>query len=467
MNPTETNKPASEGVPMRVLTAVGMGLLVAASGLSFSTVAMAQEATSIDQTLRAIREERRAVSEENRQREARFTQRRDEQQAELAKARREVQAAEAEATRLEAVRNDNDLKLTELKDQLADRQGEFGELFGAARSAAADLNEQLGESLISAQFRGRGEPLREVAQSDSLPTMDQLEGLWNTLMQEISEQGKVVKFDTNVLGTDNQPVSKTVTRIGPFTAFTDGRYLTFDGGNLKHLGREPSGGAPAAARRVENHTGEGYVAGVIDPSLGTLLGLTVEVPNLRERIAQGGGIGYAILAVALFGIVLALYKWMKLTLTGMKVRAQLKSGQASSDNPLGRVMMAYESNRNADIETLQLKLDDAVLKELPALESGLNLVKVLAAVAPLMGLLGTVIGMIVTFQAITLFGTGDPKLMAGGISQALVTTVQGLVAAIPLLLLHAVAAGSSRRMSQLLEEQSAGMVAEYAEQHRS
>jgi biopolymer transport protein ExbB len=126
-------------------------------------------------------------------------------------------------------------------------------------------------------------------------------------------------------------------------------------------------------------------------------------------------------------------------------------------------MLAYQQNKGSDIETLQLKLDDAVLKELPKLEGGLNLVKVLAAVAPLMGLLGTVIGMIVTFQAITLFGTGDPKLMAGGISQALVTTVQGLVAAIPLLLLHAFAAGASRRIAQVLEEQSAGFVAAAAE----
>ena len=126
-------------------------------------------------------------------------------------------------------------------------------------------------------------------------------------------------------------------------------------------------------------------------------------------------------------------------------------------------MQMYAGDRDADMETLQLKLDYAVIKEVPKLEGALNIVKVLAAVAPLMGLLGTVIGMIVTFQAITLFGTGDPKLMAGGISQALVTTVLGLIAAIPLLLLHAFAANASRRVSQVLEEQSAGMVAEYAE----
>ena len=166
--------------------------------------------------------------------------------------------------------------------------------------------------------------------------------------------------------------------------------------------------------------------------------------------------------MAVFGILLAVYRWAMLILVERKVAAQRQTSTPSSDNPLGRVMIAYNEAKGADLETLQMRLDDAVLKELPKLESGLNVVKVLAAVAPLMGLLGTVIGMIVTFQAITLFGTGDPKLMAGGISQALVTTVQGLIAAIPLLLLHAFASGASRRVSQILEEQSVSLVAESA-----
>ena len=452
---------------MHTFAAIGTGLLIAAAGFSVAPAAWADEVNTIEETLAAIRAERAAVSEENRAREARFTERRNEQKAMLTEVGQQVDAAEKASVRLEDLRNKNDLELTELRAQLAERQGEFGELFGAARAAAADLNEQLGVSLVSAQFRGRGEALREVAQSDSLPTVEQLEGLWNTLMQEMAEQGKLVTFTGNVIGTDNQPETRSVTRIGPFTAFSDGEYLIYQSGALKALVRQPGGGATAAAERVENHKGDGYVAGVIDPSLGTLLGLTVEMPTFTERLAQGGGIGYAIVALAVLGVLFALYKWVRLTIIGMKVRAQMRSEQASQGNPLGRVMMAYEENRNVDIETLQLKLDDAVLKELPALESGLSLVKVLAAVAPLMGLLGTVIGMIVTFQAITLFGTGDPKLMAGGISQALVTTVQGLIAAIPLLVLHAFASGTSRRLSQLLEEQSAGMVAAYAEQQRA
>jgi biopolymer transport protein ExbB len=188
---------------------------------------------------------------------------------------------------------------------------------------------------------------------------------------------------------------------------------------------------------------------------------------LRERVDQGGPVGYTIIVVSLIAMALGAYKWFSLTMTAGAVRSQVRRKKASKANPLGRVMLAYENTNSNDVETVALKLDDAILKEVPKLEGGLNLVKVVAAVAPLLGLLGTVIGMINTFQAITLFGTGDPQIMASGISTALVTTVLGLVFAIPLLLLHSFAAGASKRVTQILEEQAAGIIAEHAEGGRA
>jgi biopolymer transport protein ExbB len=116
-----------------------------------------------------------------------------------------------------------------------------------------------------------------------------------------------------------------------------------------------------------------------------------------------------------------------------------------------------------DTETLELKLSEGILKETPKLESGLNLLKIIAAIAPLMGLLGTVTGMIVTFQAITIFGAGDPKAMAGGISGALVTTVLGLLVAIPTVLLHTIVNGRAQRIIHVLNEQTTGIIAEHTE----
>ena len=434
--------------------------MVTTIAIGFAVPGMAQQAQSLDEVLRAMQNEREAVAEANREREQRFRERAADREAELRRVRNEVSEAESEASRLEDLRNELDRELEELRNQLEERQGEFGELFGVARAAAADLNEQLSDSLISAQFPGRGEELAEIAQANSLPTIDELEGLWYTMLQEMGEQGKVARFSAEVVGNDNQAASEEVARIGPFTAFGDDGFVAFSGDSLRYLSRQPGGGAVGAAERVLNHTGSGVVRGVIDPSLGSLLGLVKEMPTLRERVDQGGYIGYAIIVVAAFGILLALFRWLMLALTSMKVRSQMNSDTPSKSNPLGRIQQAYENHKTEDLETLQLHLDDAVLKELPPLERGLNLVKVLAAVAPLMGLLGTVIGMIVTFQAITLFGTGDPKLMAGGISQALITTVLGLIAAVPLLLLHAFASGMSRRVGQILEEQSVSLVAD-------
>jgi len=127
-------------------------------------------------------------------------------------------------------------------------------------------------------------------------------------------------------------------------------------------------------------------------------------------------------------------------------------------------MLAYEQVKDRPIETIELKIDEAILRETPRLEFGLNFLKLAAGVAPLLGLLGTVTGMIRTFTQITLFGTGDPKIMAGGISEALVTTVSGLIAAIPLLFIHSFAASFARGAQQTLEEQAAGIIARHAEE---
>ena len=194
------------------------------------------------------------------------------------------------------------------------------------------------------------------------------------------------------------------------------------------------------------------------------MNLFLQMPTLLERVNQGGLVGYIIVVLGFLGVALAIERIVSLSRMAKMVRKQLSAGTAvSGDSPLSRVWQSYEANKSVDVETLELKLDDAILKEMPALERGLSLLKLLSGVAPLLGLLGTVTGMILTFQAITLFGTGDPKLMAGGISQALVTTVLGLVVAIPILLLHAVASTRSREIVQVLEEQAAGLIAAHAE----
>ena len=199
------------------------------------------------------------------------------------------------------------------------------------------------------------------------------------------------------------------------------------------------------------------------PTGGTFLAALIDSPTLLERWEQGGVVGKIITAVGAIAFIIAIWRLIVLSLTSAKVSAQLKSGKANDNNPLGRVLKVHEDNPNMDSETLELKLSEAVLKELPNLEKSLNLLKIIAAVAPLLGLLGTVTGMIITFQAITIFGAGDPKAMAGGISGALVTTVLGLCVAIPTVLLHTIVSGRSKKIIHILEEQSTGLVAQHSE----
>ncbi len=451
---------------MKLFKLASLSLIAGVAAAGIGMTASAQQLT-LDQVLNAVRAERRDVSQENREREQRFLAERNQQQALLSQVRQQVVAAAAESTRLEGVMETNRVEIERLDQELASKQGEFQELFGAARTAAADLNATVERSIISAQYPGRSDTLNELARTEKLPTEEQLRDLWEIMIQQISEQGKTATFPARIVQANGQTAEAEITRIGPFVAFSGNKYLTYENGNLQFLARQPAGDITGAASAVSRASGDGFVRGAIDPTSGTLLGLVVETPTLKERIDQGRSVGYTIIIVALLAMLLGIYKWVTLTMTAGAVRAQIRRKKASKANPLGRVMLAYENTASNDVETVALKLDDAILKEVPKLEGGLNLVKVVAAVAPLLGLLGTVIGMINTFQAITLFGTGDPQIMASGISEALVTTVLGLVAAIPLLLLHSFASGASRRVTQILEEQAAGIIAEHAEGGRA
>jgi len=443
----------------------GAALIAAGAGM-----AQAQDRISLEDVLRAARAEQAAAREADRQRESEFLRERNRQQARLNEVRAGVRAAEAESDRLEAEFKANDGRIEELTLELQTAQGEFGELFGAARSAAGDFAAQLQDSVISAQFPGRVKPLQEIAQSDTLPSEAQLRFVTDVMFEQIVAQANVAKFEATVVNKAGESVTETITRIGPFSAFNDsGSYFTMDKteagiARLNQLARDPgTANATGNAASVARFTGSGVTAGTIDPSLGALLGLVIETPTLEDRFMSGGLVGFIITGILALGSLIGVVRLLALLQTKAAVRGQMRKKSGSKGNPLGRILMAYESNMNADVETLGLKLDDAVLKELPKLDAGLNLVKVLAAVAPLLGLLGTVIGMIQTFQQITLFGTGDPQIMAGGISFALVTTVMGLIAAIPLLLLHAFASGTAKSVASILEEQAAGMIAEHAE----
>ena len=355
--------------------------------------------------------------------------------------------------------------LAKKNKNLAIKSGALGELFGTVRQVAVESGGVLQSSMISAELPGRSTFLSDVAERKQQPTIGEIRQVWLTLQQEMTESAKVKSFTQAVITVEGIVEEKQVTRVGPFSAFSEGKFLRYlpETGNLVELGRQPVGRLQNIVDDFQSTEESIFHPVVIDPTRGAIMALLVQTPNLKERIHQGGWIGYLILILGAVGLLIALQRFISLTETEKGVASQLTESVPDTTNPLGRILVVYETGLANDIETLALKIDEAILREIPKVEQGLVTLAILAAIAPMLGLLGTVSGMIETFQAITLFGTGDPKLMSGGISQALMTTELGLAVAIPLLLIHSLLSGKSNRLVQIFDEESASMIARNAE----
>lgn len=427
--------------------------------LLISPLALAQPA-SLDKLLQDVRQLRSTEQAAMREREAAFLRERNNQQRMLSQAERELAPIKAEADRLKVEFDELEKALVAAEAQITQRSGNLGELFGVVRQVASETRSQWQDSLLNMQFPERLQQLDKLAAAAQIPTVETLEQFWFMLQEDMTASGKVNRITAPVIDIDGQQQHVSVVLVGPFVALTDSDYLIYrpDAGTLQVAKRQPDGKGLISDFLAPR---EGLADLMVDPTRGTVIGQLQQTPSLFDRIRQGGLVGYVIITLGALGTLLAVLKLIWLLRVGASVQRQADAlDQLRDDNPLGRILGVIGSRPQvADLDTLELKLDEAILRETPALERGNSLIKLLAAVAPLLGLLGTVTGMIATFQAITLFGTGDPKLMAGGISQALVTTVEGLVVAIPLLFLHGMLAARSKALIQILEQQSAGLIA--------
>ncbi len=444
-------------------------------------------AGSLDELLRNVEQRRVVESREHTQREAEFRRDKDAQARLLTQARGERTAEERRSEQLETRFQENETNIGNLQEALDRRLGTLRELFGVLQQVSGDTRGLFEGSIISAQIPGRGEWLSELARkmgtATELASINEMETLWFELQREMTESGRVVRFPGKVILNNGDQVDQDVIRVGAFNLVANGKYIQFDpdDGSLVELARQPAGRFTSTAGQLTGAGAGDLVAFAIDPTRGSLLSLLIQAATVGERVGsvfggiangecylpfcdgQGGYVGSVIILGGILGVLLALERLVTLSMTAAKVNAQKKTETPDESNPLGRVLKVYQENHDVDVETLELKLGEAILGETPRLTRNITLIQVISVVAPLLGLLGTVIGMILTFQAITLFGTGDPKTMAGGISTALMTTVLGLCVAIPMTLLHAIVATRSRGLIHVLEEQSAGIIADHAE----
>lgn len=441
-----------------------------ASAAMLAQMAAAATAGNLDELLEQTRSARQREAQANEEREKKFASERARQSALVTEARAALAAERSRGASLASAFDSNEKRLTELQTQLDAKAGNLGEMFGVVRQVANDFSSVVHNSIISAQFPDREDFVAKLAQAKALPSMTDLERFWFELQREMTESGAVARFKTKIVTPDGAPLETTVVRVGPFNASTVAQYLQYlpSQKQLAIMPRQPTSEYRSAAKKLEDAT-SGYVNSVVDPTRGVLLSIYAQRPNVMERIERGESVGYLIIIVGLAGAALAVYQFFYLATVRGKVRNQLKFPDApEADNPLGRVLATFKGeaarlDKEKDAEVVELRISEAVLKEVPKLERFQSFLRLAVAAGPLLGLIGTVVGMIITFQSITESGSSDPKLMAAGISQAMIATLLGLGIAVPLLFANAWLSSLSKSIVQILDEQSTGLLAERLE----
>ncbi len=439
----------------------------------------AQSTQSLDQLLQQVKQSKQLSSKVNKQREREFLQQKNQQQQRLKQAQIELKQLEKASAELEQQFAANEQLLQAKRQQLQQRMGTLKELFGHLTAAAGDFRSNIETSIISAQYPGREQVFDQLIDKMSnatlLPEVSEIEALWYEMLREMTESSKVVRFDAEVIKPGGETRQQSIVRIGTFNLVSEEKYLSYSSqsNSIGELSRQPASNYTRAIGQLEASTAAYTRVGIdpTGPSGGSYLSALVDTPTLLERWHQGGIVGYIITSIGAITALVVLWRVVVLSLMESGVLKLLKAKtldkQQRLNNALGRVLMVHLDNPSLDAETLEVKLSEAILKERPAIEGYLPILKIVAMVAPLLGLLGTVAGMIMTFQAITIYGAGDPKAMASGISSALVTTVLGLLVAIPTVFAHSLLNGKAQNILHILEQQSMGLIARHTESQLS
>lgn len=437
-------------------------ILITSFQLSAQQVSLSEpvEVTDIEQLLELVKDSATLRSDEDKKRLADFNKSKQRQEKLLADAKWLLKVQSNREKKLTKQFEDNDSRLSDLEEQLNLKIGTLGELFGVVRQLSGDAKSTYSQSLTNLEFPSRVEFLGNLAERKELPQVAELEQLWFELLNEMNASGMVSKFSSEVLDTSGDSAVYDIVRIGQFNAIADSNYLRFipEEQSLEFLSKNPDG-SRSSLRQLSNFNDGDYVEFAIDPTRGSLLNLILQNPSVVERINQGGIPGYIILIILASGLILGGLRFTFLYNSQKTLIQELESGKFNEGSPLKDIDDVLKQKDKLDQDQLETKIEAILSRIGPLYEKSITTIKLLAAVAPLLGLLGTVIGMIGTFQAITLFGTGDPKLMADGISQALVTTMLGLIAAVPLLFVHNQLDTRSREIIQIIEEEAIGKIA--------
>lgn len=384
-----------------------------------------------------------------------------------------------EHARLKRVRSelkDVSKRRAELSQEVAEKQGDIAELAGTVRAQARELLALAERSPVTAERPQRLEELRPYLGKSRFPGLDDIRKLVDLFFEEMQSSGKIIRRQGQYIDEQGQTADADVIRIGGFTTvYNNGSsgFLTLgpSTGRLLAVSGELPWGVEGSISSYFN----GADAVTMDISGGASLRQLARRSTFTERVLSGGPLVWPILLVGLVALVLIgerlvflrrvrantddLMSNVSTKVAQGDIAGALSEADTQEGRPTSNVIKAGLALLGQPQEVVESGLAEAILREMPRLERFIQVLKVLAGVAPLLGLLGTVTGMINTFHVITVHGTGDPRLMAGGISEALITTQLGLAVAIPILIAAALLGRKVQRIAGDMEEKALALAA--------
>lgn len=435
---------------MRISLVIALFITISGSLLSVQ----ANDLLQLDNKAQASQKEQQ---QRDRVRTKEVIQTRSELEKQLMALKRSIKKVEKETDKLSSTFSHNEKALVELEKQLQIETGSLGEVFGVVRQGATTSESTIMASFIQPSEGVSVAPIKTVINTEALPSITVLAQYVDSMVAYIQQSKNIALVNVNRVQGDGIVIEEPMLRIGDMGLLSNQGYMKWD---------RTQSQAESYTRYPEDVPTQSNVntsSLLIDVTRGELLTQYSEQPTLVQRIEQAGIVGQVILGLLAIGLVISLYRGVALLRIQMQIIKQMKSPNEPGNNPLGRILSVYDKEKRQTLESLELRLLETIMDEQQGLEKGLSMLKLLAALAPMLGLLGTVTGMIETFQVITQFGNGDPKVMAGGISMALTTTVLGLVAAMPLLLAHNLLSSRADSINAVLEKQGVSLVAAKAE----
>ena len=437
------------------------------------------------------------LSSDNASRSAPIDKAQEKADIDAKKAREEALAKEAEIlieqnqiqtelSRLEAVKKEkeqavaalrarcenNEKTIEELKRRISEQKSEGDEVAGTVRGIAQDLGISISQSMVSGEQPGRKKVLEPLIAQTEFPSIELIRHMGELMFDEIKRNGTIQRSIITYIDAAGKETKGEITRIGTFTALWHKDGTT---GYLEYIpARETFAqfgiSMPGAMLREAARFAEGKSPGLyIDVSSGGAFRQLSDMPDWWEQVKSGGALMWPICIFAAIALLMILERLLVLTRESKatkqlaeEIGSSLQEGRwdhakklcQDSATCLGRVLAAGLDHRHEQIEVLESVLEESIQGNLRPLDRNMGALQLIAVVEPLLGLLGTVTGMITTFQMLTIYGTGDPRMMSGGISEALVTTQYGLITSIPIILAHGWLQGRIDRIVTTIEEKS-------------